>query len=305
MGSVIRAVATARAGRSPRSHGARRLADTALRRCMQLATRPASELDILINAGVYRERGLGEPALAALIQEDVHAGDGDVSAPGHGTFSFDIDIDNGNCGVLTGAYLLDGFLDSGAIDLGAVVVSDSGPDPVHAHDLPYDEGGGALLLERDDEVEGFLGFDFRTFPEFAELSEGYWQWHEHAVPMPGRPPGGNRLKVVQRPGFRERAAECAAEAAGKFLADKGVPAGSIDLLIAAPESRFADPLADRLGIDRQRVMHSGEQIARLHTTEVVASLELARRNRRWSEAGTVLFVVAGSGITVASALYRR
>ena len=30
-------------------------------------------MDMLINAGVYREDSMGEPALAALVQEDIGA----------------------------------------------------------------------------------------------------------------------------------------------------------------------------------------------------------------------------------------
>jgi 3-oxoacyl-[acyl-carrier-protein] synthase III len=53
------------------SHGlhkptARRLADAAARSCLAHARREPSEIDMLINAGVYREDNMGEPALAAL-----------------------------------------------------------------------------------------------------------------------------------------------------------------------------------------------------------------------------------------------
>ena len=30
-------------------------------------------MDLLINAGIYRDRNLGEPALAAMIQQDIGA----------------------------------------------------------------------------------------------------------------------------------------------------------------------------------------------------------------------------------------
>ena len=62
---------------------------------------------MLINAGIYREDNMGEPALAALIQEDIGANRGQPPIGGHGTFSFD--LINGTCGVINAIQLRVGF----------------------------------------------------------------------------------------------------------------------------------------------------------------------------------------------------
>ena len=303
MGIVIEATATARPSMWPLSHGARRLADRASDDCLRQAHRSADEVDMLVNAGVYRERGLGEPALAALIQEDIHADSRTRRQGGHGTFSFD--IDNGRCGVLTAVHVIGGFLSSGAIDLGLVVASDSGPGPVHARSLPHPEAGGAMLLSRDDAVDGFVATRFTTFPEYADLYEGYWEWRTARLGAIHRRPGHNRLVVIERPGFRERATDCAVDATGKFLADLGVMPADVDVLVATPEPGLADGLADRLSIPHARTVHLGEQLGRLHSAQPIAAVDMARRTGRWDQAHTVLFVAAGAGITVANALYRQ
>jgi 3-oxoacyl-[acyl-carrier-protein] synthase-3 len=128
MGVVIVGTGVSTPSWSPLTHGARRLADRAATACLQTADSAADAIDVLINVGVYREKGLGEPALAALIQEDVEANAGRVTPGRHGTFSFD--IDNGACGVLTGADVIRGFLTSRAIKAGMITASDSGPDPI-------------------------------------------------------------------------------------------------------------------------------------------------------------------------------
>jgi 3-oxoacyl-[acyl-carrier-protein] synthase III len=81
---------------------------------------------MLINAGIYREDSMGEPALAALIQEDIGANPGEPPVGGDGTFSFD--LLNGACGVITAIQLESGLLRSGVIRLGAIVTSDVEPD---------------------------------------------------------------------------------------------------------------------------------------------------------------------------------
>ena len=62
-----------------------------------------ADVDMLINAGIYREDNMGEPALAALIQEDIGANRGQPPIGGHGTFSFD--LMNGTCGVISAIQL--------------------------------------------------------------------------------------------------------------------------------------------------------------------------------------------------------
>ena len=79
-------------------HSALHLAVTAAKDCLQRAGCDPGELDLVINAGIYRDRNLGEPAFAALIQDDIGANPEDPHAGAHGTFSFD--VANGACGVL-------------------------------------------------------------------------------------------------------------------------------------------------------------------------------------------------------------
>jgi 3-oxoacyl-[acyl-carrier-protein] synthase III len=98
-----------------------RLADAAARECLARAGREASDVDLLINAGVYREDNMGEPALAALVQEDIGANLGHPADGGHGTFSFD--LANGACGVISAMHLQAGLLRSGVIRLGLIVAA--------------------------------------------------------------------------------------------------------------------------------------------------------------------------------------
>ena len=300
MGVVILGTGVSRPTWAPLTHGARRLADAAAQTCLRQAGRRPEALDLLINVGVYRERGLGEPALAALIQQDVAANAGRITAGQHGTFSFD--IDNGTCGALTGIDVVRGFLTSQAIRLGMVVASDSGPDPLRARSLPHPEAGAAVLLAFDDSVAGFSAVHTRTYPEYAPMLEGFWEWDYSRRTRRG---GGNRLVVLERAGFAARASECAAEVVTSLLAERNMHAGDVDLLVATPALEFADRLAELVGIDPAKTLHAGEQIGRMHSAQPIAAIDHARRSGRWDRAHTILLASAGSGITVATALYQQ
>lgn len=274
---------------------------------MERASLQPGDLDILVNAGIYRDKSLGEPALAALIQEDIHANPGHPPGVGHGTFSFD--LDNSGCGVLTGLQLLRGFLTSGAGQLGMVVASDAPPRPwpslIPRQRFPYRPAGGAVLVGWDDTVAGLTGFRSRTFPEYATLCEGVTEWRRGPRLLPGSPGGHNELRVVRRPGYEARAVDCAVSVTEDLLDDEELSVRDVDLLVASLSGGFGDALADRLGMPQGRVVHIAEQFSEAHTAQIIAGLEQAKRTGRLADSRTCLLVSAGAGITVTAALYQQ
>ena len=277
---------------------ARRLADAAVRTCLAQAGREPGDVDMLINAGIYREDNMGEPALAALIQEDIGANLGQPPIGGHGTFSFD--LLNGICGVITAIQVESGLLDSGVIRLGAIVTSDVDPDHHNAGARPLRPAGGAVLLGQDDSVAGFTDFHLQTFPEYEDLFRSGLVWQER------REHGRHEMLIDEEPGYQARLVECAEEACRRFLCRLGMGLGEIDLLVPAPSSPdFVDDLRTRLAVPADRFAYVAEDLAGTHTTGPIAALEAAVRSGRLAEARNTLMLAAGAGITVGLALYRQ
>ncbi|MGA9857387.1 MAG: hypothetical protein WBQ18_05950, partial [Solirubrobacteraceae bacterium] len=272
MGTIIEATATASAHRRPFSPGALKLADTAAQLCLERAERGPDELDVLINAGVYHDKLLNEPAMASLIQEDIGANPDQHPGAGHGTFSFD--ISNGACGLLTGIHLMDGLLASGTAHLGMVVASDIDPQPGASEGFIFPAVGGAFLLGSDDSRRGFEGFQFATFPEYADLFESYVDWNEDArrgLAHTGR----NLLTVEIDESYCARALECAESTVRELVEAQALDIGEIDLLVAtASVPGFADGLAIRLGIPAGRIAAAPNGgLAHTHTAAPAFALE--------------------------------
>ena len=303
MGTRIEAVATTHARRGPFAQGALKLADAAARACLARAHLEAGDIDLLLNAGLYREDNLTEPALAALIQEDIGANPGHPPREGaHGTFSFD--IANGGCGVLTALELLDGFVRSGTIRTGLVVASDSAPDD--SESFPFPAVGGAVLVRPTRGGEGFVDFAFETFDEAAGHFESAISWHDKAWHLPLSRPGTNVLTVAQGDEYECRAIECAEESTRRFLARHEVAARSVDLAILSQSPLgFADGLAMRLDLARGCVAHVADELRGAHTASPIAALDAAIESGKYTEARTILFATVGAGIVVGLALYRK
>jgi 3-oxoacyl-[acyl-carrier-protein] synthase-3 len=304
MGSIIEASAMATAAEHQRSMstGALELADAAIRSCLTRADRTAAELDLLINAGVFHDKILSEPAFASLIQEDIGANlshpAGAGAAAGHGTFSFD--VYNGACGLLTGIHLIDGMLASGTVKLGMVVASDMDPEPGVSVGFAFPGVGGAVLLSADDSRAGFTAFEFATFPEFAELFESYVAWQDDSRGGPDGY-GRNTLTVEIAGSYVDSALECAEPTVRKLAAAEALDFDEVDVLVAtASVPGFADRLATRLGISTDRTASLPEDLVGAHTAAPAVALE----SLGIAAGTTALFVCAGAGITVAVALYR-
>jgi len=297
MGTIIEASATATAHHRPFAPGALKLADAAARLCLERAERTAEEVDLLINAGVYHDKSVNEPAFASLIQEDIGANPDHPPGAGHGTFSFD--VSNGACGVLTGIHVVDGLLASGTVQLGMVVASDMDPEPGVSEGFGFPAVGGAVLLSANDSRAGFTAFRFATFPEFAELFQSYVDWQEDA--RRGLHHGRNILTVEIAESYADKALECAESTARELAAAQALDPGEVDLLIATGSvPGFADGLARRLGVSAERVASPSDGLADAHTAAPAVALESAAL----ATSRTTLFTSAGAGITVAAALYR-
>jgi 3-oxoacyl-[acyl-carrier-protein] synthase-3 len=304
MGTRIAAV-SALTGHGKRKSTARQLADAAARDCLTHAGRQPSEVGLLINTGVYREDSMGEPALAALVQEDIGANLGQSPATGHGTFSFD--LINGTCGVTSAIQIANSMLSSGVIQLGAIVTSDVGPELQGRPAAPFRSAGGAMLLSWDDGIAGFTDFHTETFPEYHDLFASGLVWQDRrGRPVPRRTAGRSLMVIDERPGYQARLVDCAEDVTRRFLSRLGMDLGDIDLLVPAPcTAGFVDPLRVRLGVPGDRVAYVAEDLAGSYSAGPIAALQAAIRSGRLGEARNILILTAGAGITVAAALYRQ
>ena len=304
MGARIEA-ASALTGHGLRRPTARRLADAAARACLAHAGKEPGDVNMLINAGIYREDNMGEPALAALIQEDIGANLGQPPAGGRGTFSFD--LINGTCGVISAIQLESGLLRSGVIRLGAIVTSDVDPRLRDPGTLPFRPAGGAMLLGWDDSDAGFTDFAAETYPEYQDLFTSGLVWQERrGLRVPRGAAGQSQMVIDVRPGYHARLVDCAEESAHRFLRRLGMGIGEIDLLVPAPSAPdFLDALRVRLGVPGDHVAYVAEDLEGAYTTGPIAALQAAIRSGRLGEARNTLMLAAGAGITIALALYRQ
>lgn len=318
MGALIEAVATSTPGggtldllipalRRMRRKSSLALADEAATRCLSRAARSSDAVELLINVGVYRDKNLGEPALASMIQEDIAANPHRGAHMGHGTFSFD--VSNGGCGAINAIQIVDRFMRSAIVQRGMIVASDANPAPGLTRGFSCPPVGGAVLLSPGKDNEGFQDFYFENFPEFEHLREAVVRWEPRRsrLPFPGMGRDGkNVLTIKEAPGYLERCVDCAVESLEKFLAQRQLALAEIDLIISSQHpTEFPDLLEHRLGLPGDHVVRVAEPFVGALSASPMAGIEAARQSGRFEKAKRILFVTVGAGICVGLALYQQ
>lgn len=290
MGTVIDHATVTTAGWRSR-HSALKIAVAASKACLHEAGCAPNELDLLINAGLYRDRNLGEPALAALIQEDIGANPEDPHPDAHGTFSFD--LANGICGPLTALQVVDGFLHSGTIHRALVVASDADPGHGMSADFPFAGAGGALLCSWADEEAGLGPIRWANFPDGGESFRATVDYED----------GRNRLHVVASKDTDEALAVAAAKVARECLDSAATDLAAVDLILAAPaRATFTASLALHLDVAPDRIAVARDE--RIHTAALIVALHEATVDARLRPGSLALLVAVGAGVTAGAALYR-
>jgi 3-oxoacyl-[acyl-carrier-protein] synthase III len=289
MGTVIDRVALTQ-GRWRNRHSALHLAVRAANDCLHQAGRDPHDVDLLINAGIYRDRNLGEPALAAMIQQDIGANPENPHVDTHGTFSFD--ISNGTCGVLTALQIVDGFLTSHAIDCALVVTADADPGHGMSEHFPFSPAGAAMLC---DWIDGDYGLERIHWVNALDEGGNF----NATVGLVDRQ---NVLRFRASETLDERFAATAALAVGECLHRSSLDLDDIDVIVAAPgRLRYRTSLAARLGVPEEQIIVARDENA--HTASLAAAFDRGVGLTR--PGGRVLLVAAGAGITAGAALYRQ
>jgi 3-oxoacyl-[acyl-carrier-protein] synthase-3 len=289
MGTVIDRVALTQ-GRWRNRHSALHLAVRAAKDCLHQAGRDSHDVDLLINTGIYRDRNLGEPALAAMIQQDIGANPENPHADTHGTFSFD--ISNGTCGVLTALQIVDGFLKSHAIDCALVVASDADPGHGMSEHFPFSPTGAALLCDWTDDDYGLERISWVNAPDEGETFNA----------TVGLADGRNVLRFVASETVDDQFAAAASHAVDECLRESSLQLDDIDVIVAAPgRPRYRTGLAAHLGVPEDEIVVAADENA--HTASLAAAFH--RGGSRNRPGARVLLVAAGAGITAGAALYRQ
>lgn len=260
------------------------------RRCLATSRLRKCDVGLLVNAGVYRDGHVAEPAIAAYIQHKLGI---NVEFQGHPTLSFD--LVNGGCGMLNAAQVVCAMLQSGQAEAGMVVAGEANSDRRPDLASRVARSGAALLLDRSpDENSGFGTFTFQTHDEDAEL---FGSVVSLAVPR-------GRLSISRQSRLEEAWLGHAAGAVEAVLAAEGLTRDQVDFVVPAQISPdFLSRLPIAIGFPVEKVVDFTSTLPDTGSTSVFIAWHRLCVERLPGAGKRALFLAFGSGLTVGAAIY--
>jgi 3-oxoacyl-[acyl-carrier-protein] synthase-3 len=305
MGMVIKSVATSQC---PQIQGSTAHAAEAGRQCLLRAALPPSEVDLLLNVGIYRDSNLVEPALAAIVQKELGINLDLIKYPTHKpTVSFD--LMNGACGILNAVQVAGAFLATKSAHYALLIASDAHP----AHHLgqatpaefPYLATGGAMLLEwSEDQNLGFGPIQIKNSKHRYEAhflgQEGFLEIHPPHVRSEGR----KNLTLRTHPQFNSRLLEFLGESISHYLKSENIPIERTLFIPSQGTPEGSQALADHLRIEPASMIDVQQFKKELHTSALLFGYEQALARPLNQDYDQIVFATAGAGLTSACGVYR-
>lgn len=281
-----------------------KLAEGAATRALSMAGDTADALKALIYCGVYRERALGEPALATLLARHMNIHGSKLEKGDRQFFAFDL-IDGAPAvirSIMTAAYLP--LSDSALTMVATSEYVDFNVEYVSEGQVEFAKIGSAILLEQSDDNSGFYDFCFAHYPQY--INDYAVKLHSERQAQSEKSDGKlHRVDREYRFGIsgdlNQHYLECISDTVRAFLQHVDLSADDIDIVFPPHISpAFTTQLAAAINIPEERMVQS--DIKHPFTATAAAAWEALPKDA--VQKGRIgMFISVGAGIQVACALY--
>lgn len=294
MGALIKSTAITKNG----SNSSIELAVQAAEKCISKSNIAKEDIDLLINIGLYRDDNIMEPAIAPLIQKELGINLDPALNPDKTTFSFD--LANGVCGFIYASKVIQASFATGRSRCALIVSSDVHPSKKNHPDFPYREVGAAMLLENtNDDRYGFKDFLIKS------SSNGYYGLSSYCDITKTGTMGRSTFDFFKEQNYTEKLRNLVSGEVGGYLDSLNVSKSDINLVIASHhEKNFGKRVSDSIGINgKSRVIDLYDQYNNPGTSTFSLGYDYALSENMVNKDDRILFIGAGSGLTLACALY--
>ncbi len=264
--------------------------------CINRSSYNKNEIGLVINTGVYRDKFLSEPAVAALM-----AGDLGINLhpdPESLNKSFTFDLLNGALGFLEACFTAIQMISAGKFQTALIATSEieNNRQSGLKNLLDIRETGSAMLLHKDasDKQKGFGNFMFQHFPAYLETFSTHATWNN----------GKAYLDFIKNPNMEAFYLKCVEETIQQFMEQEGMKLSDFDLVIPPQiSSGFVDNFISRSGLPVEKVVNIVKDDKDLFTSSLPYTIRFAQEQGLAEKGTKALLIAVGSGIQVGCAVY--
>jgi 3-oxoacyl-[acyl-carrier-protein] synthase III len=265
------------------------LAANAGAQCIAISGDSRSDIDLLINIGVYRDKNILEPAMASLIQKRLQLNNDPLeSRMTLQTFSFD--LVNGIPSFINAIEIIDAMMQTGESTNALIVSSDTHPSRSKQDHFPFTPFGAAMLLCKDNGTRRPGQFIYET------ASKGYSGLTGRASFQPN---GQNLLTIDIQDDYCEQALSFAVNAINKGIENKKIDLSDITAVIASqPGKDFGRSVAKGIGLSPDLAIDTFEKYGDTCSSALILGYHTAIEQHLITVEDKVLFVAVGSGLSM-------
>jgi 3-oxoacyl-[acyl-carrier-protein] synthase III len=260
--------------------------------CLRAADRQASEVTMLIHAGLYHSGMIAEPAIAAIAAGELGF-DGATTADRE---MLGFDLGNGGLGLFDGCRVASALIRSGQVENALVVASEVEERRPGETRPGIAACGSAVFLRADPEGRrGFLGFHVR---HFSDRIDEFSAW---ATQDAGRP----FIRSGDRAVLEEQYLEYLPLVVAELLDEMKVSPESVQGMVPPSLSPASmRRLRNRWPVLGRRMVALPWPGGDLFTSALPIGLQRLRDEGGVTPGALVVLAGAGSGVNVGAALYR-
>ncbi len=270
--------------------GSLKHATRAGRECFKASNYLPADVEVMINAGVNRDRHYAEPAFACFIQKNLNI---NIEFQQRQTLSFD--LQNGGCGMLNALHVLTTMMQSGTIRVGMAIASETNADRSPDPSYTVNESGAAALLDiAPVATQGFGSFIFRTFEEYSGL-------YRSVVSVAQK---NGRLFVRKKEELEETWLSLLPAVWEELLDSDHISRDEIDFLFPSQISpEFVAGLSKTLDFPNEKIVNVFDRFGDTLTTSPILALQYTKEQGLIESDQKVALLTVGSGLTIGATTY--
>lgn len=258
-------------------------------RCISRSHVDKKDIDLLVNIGIYRDRNIVEPAMAALVQRGLSLNNDPIETfDTHSTFAFD--MANGAPSFANAVQIIDAMMQNGESKHAMIVASDTHPSRTKHNDFPFSHFGAAMMLTKSDQKTHGNSY-------FLKASRDGKYGLSATTKLAKN--GQNMLNVLQDKDFHERLKAFTVEAINEGVATGQLNLSDIKAIITSQPCRdFGRFVAEGLGYPGNMAVDTFDEYGDTLSSSLILGYYTALEKGLVTENDKVLFVGAGAGLAV-------
>jgi 3-oxoacyl-[acyl-carrier-protein] synthase III len=295
-GTIIAGAGLATATEAP---DATKLVTLAGDRCFSEVVLNRNDIELIIFTGIYREKNVGEPAIASLFQRALNVNN-DPLANGSGESTFSFDLLNGPAGFINAAQVADSFFKAATYQKALIISGDIHPSGLKKEGFPYSTVYTVLLLEHIEVHNGgFNGYYVHNHESGEDLLyTGLVDFQLY------KDLSRHNITITSSTSYRDKLVSATADTIIDVMQHNGVKPKDLNhLIISQPDQDFHFQVCRATGIEPAKVVDIYSRYGDPHSASLTTAYIFGLEQKHFQKNDRILFVAAGAGLTVACCLY--